>query len=51
MQAENTDEPTEGTARRLRAYPTRDGALKIVDERSDADAWLRGESVDVEVWR
>jgi hypothetical protein len=51
MQADQADEPDEGTARRLSAYPTADERLKLVDEDSDADAWLRGDSVDLEGWR
>jgi len=35
------------TAHRLSAYPTSDDALKLVDEQSDADAWIRGEPTEV----
>jgi len=50
MTEARTDEPDEGTARRLSAYPTSDDALKLVDESTDADAWIRGDTVDLEVW-
>jgi len=41
-----TNEPS-----KIVSYQTADECLKLVEPNNDADAWLRGESVDVEVWR
>jgi len=31
----------------VEAYTTGDDCLKLVDEGTDADAWIRGKSVDL----
>jgi len=35
------------TERSTASYQTHDGRLKIVDETTDADAWIRGDATEV----